>query len=52
MPTEGDHVDDQIEQTVCFSCFFSVGVCGFNCNIKVLNGKYVNNHVHIIHLYI
>ena len=40
-PTEGDHVIDQIEQIVCFSCFLFV----FNCDIKVLNGNYVNNHV-------
>ena len=38
-PTEGDHVDHQIEQIVFFLFFM------FNCDIKVINGKYVNNHV-------
>ena len=36
-----DHVDDQTEQIVFFLVFPFV----YNCDIKVLNGKYVNSHV-------
>ena len=30
---------------LCAFLVFFFCVCMFNCNIKVLNGKYVNNHV-------
>ena len=59
LPSRGHHHICQPRETMLmtklnrlcvFLVLFFLGVCVFDCDIKVSNGKYVNNHV--IHLYI
>ena len=55
LPSRGHHLTCQLRETMLMTklnglCVFLGFFCVFSCDIKVLNEKYVNNHV--IDLYI